>query len=96
MSARARVLAWLAGTPFDPLWIAKRSLRRELKRAAVHGLGRLLDIGCGVKPYRAMFPAVTSYLGIERPITLSKSTVVDVYADALGLPFRATTFDTVL
>ncbi len=96
MSARARLLAWLAGTPLDPLWIARRSLRRELARAAPHGRGRLLDIGCGVKPYRAMFAGVTSYLGIERPGTLSKSAVVDVYADALGLPFRAASFDTVL
>jgi SAM-dependent methyltransferase len=96
VSARRTVLTWLSGTPLDPLWIAKRSLRRELGRAAFHGRGRLLDIGCGVKPYRALFPAVTDYLGIERPITLSKSTVVDVYADALGLPFRAASFDTVL
>ncbi|HTK31051.1 MAG TPA: class I SAM-dependent methyltransferase [Candidatus Saccharimonadaceae bacterium] len=96
MSARTSVLAWMAGTPLDPLWIAKRSLRRGLARVAAQGRGRLLDVGCGVKPYRAMFSGVSWYLGIERPGTLSRSSVIDVYADALALPFRGGSFDSVL
>jgi SAM-dependent methyltransferase len=95
-SARASMIAWLAGTPLDPLWIAKRSLRRALAGVSAHAHGRLLDVGCGVKPYRSLFPAVTQHLGIERPGTLSKSRVVDVWGDALALPFRAGLFDTVL
>ncbi len=90
------LLAWLAGTPLDPLWIAKRSLRRGLRRAAPHARGALLDVGCGVKPYRTLLAGVTRYLGIERPGTLTRSTVVDAWADALALPFRDQAFDTVL
>jgi SAM-dependent methyltransferase len=92
----AALLGWMAGTPLDPLWIAKRSLRRALARAAPHARGALLDVGCGVKPYRALFAGATRYLGIERPGTRSRSRVVDVWADALALPFRAKSFDTVL
>jgi SAM-dependent methyltransferase len=94
--SRSSAASWLAGTPLDPLWIAKRSLRRALRSVAPRARGRLLDVGCGVKPYRALFPAVTEHLGIERPGTLSKSRVVDVWGDALALPFRAASFDTVL
>ena len=87
---------WLAGTWFDPLHIAKRSLRRGLARVADRAHGRLLDVGCGVKPYRAMFAHVAAYVGIERPGTLSRSRVVDVWGDALQLPFATRSFDTLL
>lgn len=87
---------WLASGWLDPLHIAKRSLRRGIGRVAPRASGRLLDIGCGVKPYRALFPSVTRYIGIERPGTLSKSGVVDVWADALALPFADGSFDSVL
>lgn len=86
----------LIGTVLDPLWIAKRSLKRGLAGVAHHAHGRLLDVGCGIKPYRAMFPQCREYLGIERPGTLSHSTVVDVWGDALALPFAAASIDTVL
>ena len=87
---------WLGSGWLDPLHIAKRSLRRGIARVAPRLSGRLLDIGCGVKPYRALFPAVTRYVGIERPGTLSKSGVVDAWADALALPFADGSFDSVL
>ena len=94
--AASALLAWMAGTPLDPLWIAKRSLRRALARAAPHAHGALLDVGCGTKPYRDLFSNLGAYVGVERPGTLSRSRVVDVWADALALPFRGASFDTVL
>ena len=92
---KSRLLRAMSGTPLDPLWIAKRSLHRALESAAPVARGRLLDVGCGVKPHRALFTGVTGYFGIERPGTLSRSTVVDAWADALQLPFRSEAFDTV-
>jgi SAM-dependent methyltransferase len=86
----------LSGTPLDPLWIAKRSLRRALKRVAPQVQGTVLDVGCGVQPYRSLFAGATRYLGIERPGTLSGATAVDAWADAVALPFRDAAFDGVL
>ncbi len=101
MSARGNGLAeaakrWLASGWLEPLHIAKRSLAREMRRAAPRLKGRLLDIGCGVKPYRAMLAGVTHHIGIERPGTRSRSTVVDCWSDALALPFADASFDSVL
>jgi SAM-dependent methyltransferase len=61
--------------------------------------GRLLDIGCGSKPYVPIFNGmVDQYLGIDLPPMVSSFIVdhADCYASVLDLPFRAGTIDTVL
>jgi SAM-dependent methyltransferase len=96
MSLATSLKGWLAAGWLEPLHIARRSIERGMRRVAPRLTGRMLDIGCGLKPYRAMLTGVTTYIGIERPGTLSKSTVVDVWADGLALPFPAGSFDSVL
>jgi SAM-dependent methyltransferase len=49
----------------------------------------------GRKPYVDLF-TVEQYVGIEMPVTLSRSTVIDVYASGLHLPFASGSFDSVL
>jgi SAM-dependent methyltransferase len=72
-------------------------------RVAPQAHGRLLDVGCGQRPYESLFlPHVTEYLGIEHEATFGKthaSTSVkapDLYYDGARLPFADGTFDTVL
>src|SRR5574337_185559 len=87
----------LYGSWIDPLGISHRAIARAMERSREYACGKLLDIGCGNKPYQDTFRArVSSYIGIEMPNTQSNSTVVDVYASALRLPFAADAFDTVL
>ncbi len=57
-----------------------------------YACGRLLDVGCGDKPYRELFNHVQTYIGIE----ISPSGASDLVADGLCLPFRDSAFDTVL
>lgn len=58
---------------------------------------RLLDVGCGNKPYVQLFSSVAKeYVGLECPDTPSKSAVVDVYGDASNLPFENEHFDIVV
>lgn len=67
---------------------------------ARHISGRLLDIGCGRKQ-ELFFSCVTRYIGLNHP---SSSMInredqrykTDVFGDALRLPFRQNTFDSVL
>ena len=50
------VRAW-----FDPLWIARRSLRCAIRKRADQPQGRLLDLGCGTQPYQVLFKHVQEH-----------------------------------
>lgn len=57
--------------------------------------GKLLDIGCGNKPYSSLMPsAVSDYLGCD--IVQSSQKLVDVICEATDIPLPDNTFDTIL
>lgn len=67
-----------------PLWAALARVLPTLR-------GRVVDIGCGQKPYRGLLgPAVTAYVGVDRP---SPHASPDIVADAHALPFADGSFD---
>jgi SAM-dependent methyltransferase len=74
-----------------------------LERVAPQAKGRLLDVGCGDKPYVYLFaPYVTEYLGIEHEASFTATAAShnergpDLLYDGKHLPFESGTFDTVL
>ena len=78
-------------------------LVRDLKSVAPRTHGRLLDVGCGEKPFEHIFrPYVSEYIGIEYTPTFAgtrtagRSTKPDVFYDGKVLPFESRSFDTVL
>lgn len=79
-----------------PLHIANRTLRAAMAFSRNYATGKLLDIGCGNKPYRDVFVGIIAYAGIELPGNSAQSRVVDVYDDGSRLPFAGASFDTVL
>ncbi len=81
------LLAWI-----DPLHIARQTLYRAMQDKAPYARGRVLDVGCGDKPYRKLFAHVDVYIGIE----ISPNGASDLVANALSLPFRDNSFDTIL
>jgi predicted SAM-dependent methyltransferase len=59
--------------------------------------GTLIDIGCGNKPHYPVFSSrVEKYIGMDLPYTPSHGSAVDIYADALNLPFKSNVIDTIL
>jgi SAM-dependent methyltransferase len=74
------------------LHIARRLLRQAVEQRAHYARGRLLDVGCGLQPYRDLFRSVDLYVGIDVP----PSAKVDIYGTALSLPFPDACFDSVL
>ena len=59
--------------------------------------GKLLDIGCGQKPYREIIgSSCIEYIGLENINSLHNLSHVDVIGDALKLPFHDKSFNTVV
>ncbi|MBI4325301.1 MAG: class I SAM-dependent methyltransferase [Chloroflexi bacterium] len=74
---------------------AMQQLRREIRH------GRILDVGCGLKPYDSLLTqSGDSYIGTDYPTTMVNSyqvaTKADVFATCQSLPFAAESFDTVI
>jgi SAM-dependent methyltransferase len=86
----------------DLVDLEKSSLDAALTQAAGLASGRLLDVGCGDKPYEALFaPRVSSYVGVEYESTYrdsanAKLNRADHVYDGQTLPFADESFDTVL
>src|SRR5688572_1855597 len=56
--------------------------------------GRVVDIGCGVKPYEAMLrPHVAQHVGVDHPGSLHGNDRIDAAAIAYALPFAPDSFD---
>jgi len=71
-------------------------IERELRvAAAIHARGRLIDIGCGEKPYREIFaPHVAEHVGVDHAETLHSMEAVDLVGTAYAIPVDDGTFDT--
>ena len=65
--------------------------------ARSHARGRLVDIGCGEKPYRDLLaPFVTEHVGVDHSGTPHRLDRVDVTAGAYEIPLGSASFDTAL
>jgi SAM-dependent methyltransferase len=89
---------YLSKTPFHAgFWVRKRIDDAVFANAhQAHGV--LLDVGCGVKPYKKIFdPFVETYYGTEySPESGYRGNRADVASDAAALPFADESFDTIL
>jgi SAM-dependent methyltransferase len=103
------IAAWRKRSPFSPYWIELCWLWRALEWLAPHARGKLLDVGCGERPYEQLFaPHVTGYVGLEYPPVADNlhpeiwdkleqlHGIVDIWGDGQRMPFKPATFDTVL
>jgi len=86
----------LRDTWLHPRYIAHREIERFL-HAEGHSLtGRILDVGCGRKPYSLYFGDVTRHVGVDMPSTVHSRDAVNVWGSALALPFSEAAFDGIL
>jgi SAM-dependent methyltransferase len=82
------------GVFFNPFFFIRRNLYLHIRKAAPGLKGRLLDFGCGRKPYENLF-AVSEYVGLDLEQTGHdhRNSKVDVFYDGKYIPFPDESFD---
>jgi SAM-dependent methyltransferase len=86
---------WL-GVIVNPFYFARSGLAAAINELSLSLSGRLLDVGCGSKPYRSLFK-IEEYVGldIENDLTRGRGVAEYLY-DGTIFPFPDASFDSVL
>jgi len=75
-------------------YLVYKYLFRDLKTViAKYASGKLLDVGCGNKPYQSLFTNLETYTGCD--VVQSSRFLVDVICPATKLDFENESFDTI-
>ena len=84
------------GLFFNPFFIIRRGLYRGISQFSGYLHGRLLDFGCGSKPYKMLFD-VSEYIGTDIEVSGHdhRNEDIDVYYDGKSLPFADESFDSI-
>lgn len=83
---------------YYPLYILRSNLYKRMLRFAPQLNGKLMDFGCGSKPYKALFTHVDEYIGVDYQGEghSHEKEDIEVYYDGKTLPFPDNTFDSIL
>jgi len=81
----------------NPFYFIRRSLYEKIKQLAPELDGRLLDFGCGSKPYESLFTNATQYIGLDFDSEghSHANENIDVIYDGKKIPFDDEHFDSV-
>lgn len=81
----------------SPYYFIRKELLKKVNTYAPQLNGKLLDFGCGQKPYKSLFTNVTEYIGIdfENPGHSHKNEQIDFFYDGKSLPFGSNSFDSI-
>ncbi|MDR1561056.1 MAG: class I SAM-dependent methyltransferase [Holosporaceae bacterium] len=85
------------GVFINPFYFARKNLYKQISRLSKEFNGKILDVGCGTKPYRELFN-VDVYHGLE--YSDSKSGIShksqDFVYDGHAFPFQNETYDGII
>ncbi len=85
---RERFINWMITEIFEKYF--KQQTNKYLK-------GRLIDIGCGVKPYKEMLKhLVTEHVGVDHEGTTHNKSEVNLIGTAYAIPAENETFDSAI
>ena len=79
----------------NPFYIIRKGIFDNIKENSPHFKGKLLDFGCGRKPYKDLFYNVSEYIGVDIEVSGHPHIIsqVDVFYDGKTLPFPDNHFD---
>ncbi len=84
------------GLFINPFYFARKGLYLNFSTLITRLRGRMLDIGCGTKPYESLCQ-VEEYIGLEIDgVKNRKKEHADFYYDGNVMPFENSSFDSVL
>ncbi|MEK7641487.1 MAG: class I SAM-dependent methyltransferase [Patescibacteria group bacterium] len=87
----------LLGMVFNPFYFVRRALHQNMKELSSHITGKVLDVGCGTKPYEKLFTHATEYIGMDYDSPENrKIKQIDVFYDTKKFPFADETFDGII
>ncbi len=78
-----------------PLYFIRKGLFNKISLYSPEFNGRLLDFGCGAKPYQSLFTNVNEYIGLDYDSEGHNhaNENVDVFYDGKTIPFENESFD---
>ena len=80
---------------YHPFFFVRREIFSFLESNSNFLSGKLLDFGCGSKPYEKLFKNSNNYVGVE--VSGNKENLKsDIYYNGIALPFADNTFDSIL
>ena len=86
----------LLGLLVNPFYFARRGLLLAVRELAPGMHGRVLDVGCGNRPYESLFDS-SSYIGLELDTPENRQTKsADIYYDGRTFPVESGSFDVVV
>jgi SAM-dependent methyltransferase len=86
----------LIGLFVNPFYFARKALYQAINAVSGEMTGRLLDVGCGSKPYQPFFPEA-DYVGLDIDTEVArKRGVADHFYNGDIFPFETSSFDSVL
>ena len=77
---------------YSPYFIIKSLQESLLKKYSRYLGGRVLDVGCGAKPYKSLLQGTCEYVGMD----CSMGVKPECFGSIQGLPFKDGAFDSVL
>lgn len=79
----------------NPFYLIRKNLYNNINDMADELAGKVLDFGCGSKPYVDLFKNCTEYIGCDIEISghVHVNEAIDVYYDGNTLPFNDAEFD---
>jgi len=85
------------GILVNPFYFGRKSLYKNIKFKSGYITGRILDIGCGSKPYEKLFNT-SQYIGIDVKSSghYHENSRVDLFYDGKKIPFEENYFDSVV
>ena len=87
----------ILGLFINPFYFARKGLYQNVSGLVCYLNGKLLDVGCGTKPYKNICDNVSEYVGLEIDDEGNRNhSFADVFYDGKTIPFEDKKFDSIL